>query len=390
MKRACIVLPTFNESENIKILLPLIFREADRIPSHELHVLVVDDNSPDGTADTVRELMDRFPNLHLLGGEKRGLGEAYKRGMAHALKNLAPDLILQMDADLQHSPKLIPLFVNLAENGFSLVIGSRFILGGSTPDFSFKRKMLSRVGNGMLRFLGGMPPIRDCTSGFRCIKAALLGKCDLSQLSTRGYSFQSSLLFELIRNGARVIEVPITFADRRIGESKLSLDDQVEFLLNVFRIRFRKSEEFIKFLLVGASGVAVNLGFYVLFSRAMGIPLEVASPLAIEISIISNFLLNSVFTFGKRSPVNGLKKRFLHFHLVAGAAGLVNYSILLLLVKSFGLWDIAANLAGIACATLVNYFLNSRWTWKELEETGVFAIDRVKDEKGTGFVKRDA
>jgi dolichol-phosphate mannosyltransferase len=379
MKRACIVLPTFNESENLKLLLPLIFQEADRIPSHELHVLVVDDNSPDGTADIVRELMDRVPNLHLLSGEKRGLGEAYKRGMAHALETLAPDLILQMDADLQHSPKLIPLFVNLTENGFSLVIGSRFILGGSTPDFSFKRKMLSRVGNGMLRFLGGLPPIRDCTSGFRCIKAELLGKCDLSQLSTRGYSFQSSLLFELIRNGARVIEVPITFADRRIGESKLSLDDQIEFLLNVFRIRFRKSEEFIKFLLVGASGVAVNLGFYVLFSRALQISLEVASPLAIEVSILSNFLLNSVFTFGKRSPVNGLKKRFLRFHLVAGAAGLVNYSVLLLLVKSFGLWDIAANLAGIACATLVNYFLNSRWTWKELEQTGVFAIDRVKD-----------
>ncbi len=378
MKRACIVLPTFNESENLKLLLPQIFQEADRIPSHELHVLVVDDNSPDGTADTVRELMGSFPNLHLLSGEKQGLGEAYKRGMAHALETLAPDLILQMDADLQHSPKLIPLFVNLAENGFSLVIGSRFILGGSTPDFSFKRKMLSRVGNGMLRFLGGLPPIRDCTSGFRCIKADLLGKCDLSQLSTRGYSFQSSLLFELIRNGARVIEVPITFADRRIGESKLSLDDQVEFLFNVFRIRFRKSEEFIKFLLVGASGVAVNLGFYVFFSRIAGLPLEVASPIAIEISIISNFLLNNAFTFGKRSSANGLRKRFLRFHVVAGAAGVVNYSVLLLLAKSFGMWDIAANLAGIACATLVNYFLNSRWTWKELEEKGVFAIDREK------------
>lgn len=375
-KRMCIVLPTFNEIDNLQLLLPQLFHGADRITSHELHVLVVDDNSPDGTADTVREQMESFPNLHLLCGEKRGLGEAYKRGMAHALETLAPDLILQMDADLQHSPRLIPLFVSLAENGFSLVIGSRFILGGSTPDFSFKRKMLSRVGNGMLRFLGGMPPIRDCTSGFRCIKADLLAKCDLSQLSTRGYSFQSSLLFELIRNGARVIEVPITFADRVRGQSKLSFQDQIEFLLNVFRIRFRKSEEFIKFLLVGASGVVVNLGFYVLFSRGMGISLELASPLAIEISIISNFLLNSVFTFGKRSSVNGLKKRFLRFHLVAGVAGLVNYSILLLLVKSFGLWDIPANLAGIACATLVNYFLNSRWTWKELDETGTFAIDK--------------
>ena len=374
--RVCIVLPTYNERENLKILLPQIFQEQRRMAGRELHVLVVDDNSPDGTAAAVMEMAAEHPGLHLLTGEKRGLGEAYKRGMAHAMAHLAPDLIFEMDADLQHSPRLIPLFVNLAENGFSLVIGSRFVLGGSTPDFSFKRRMLSRVGNWMLRFLGGMPPIRDCTSGFRCIKAELLGKCDLSQLSTRGYSFQSSLLFELIRNGARVIEVPITFADRQIGESKLSMEDQVEFLLNVFRIRFRKSEEFIKFLLVGASGVAVNLGFYVLFSRGVGLPLEVASLIAIEISIISNFLLNNSFTFGKRVSASGLKKRFLRFHLVAGAAGVVNFTILLLLAKTFGLWDIAANLAGIACATLVNYFLNSRWTWKELEETGTFAIDR--------------
>jgi dolichol-phosphate mannosyltransferase len=373
-RKACIVLPTYNERDNVVLLLPLIFAQASRIPSHELHVLIVDDNSPDGTAQAVREMLDTYPHLHLLQGEKKGLGEAYKRGIAHALRTLDPDLIFQMDADLQHSPDLIPLFVTLAENGFSLVIGSRFAIGGSTPGFSLRRRTLSRIGNTLLRVLGGLPSLRDCTSGFRCIKASLLAECDLGQLSTRGYSFQSSLLFELIRSGAKVIEVPIEFPDRRHGESKLSLQDQVEFLLNIFRIRFRKSEEFCKFAMVGGSGVFVNLGLYIAFSRGLGFPLELSSALAIELSIISNFILNNAFTFNRRNLVNGLRQRFLRFHLAAGAAGLVNFSIFLMLVRGMELWDIPANLIGIACATVVNYVLNSRWTWKET------ALDEVLDE----------
>lgn len=369
MKRACIVLPTYNEAENVEILIPQIFAEAAHLHDYELHVLVVDDNSPDGTADIIRGLAHNYKNLHLLMGDKKGLGDAYKRGMSHAIETLAPDLIFEMDADLQHSPKLIPLFVTLADNGFSLVIGSRFALGGSTPNFSFRRVLLSRVGNWMLRFLGGLPPIRDCTSGYRCIKTELLNRCDLSHLSTRGYSFQSSLLFELVRNGAHVIEIPITFPDRTRGESKLALRDQVEFLLNVFRIRFRKSEEFIKFAMVGASGVLVNLGFYILFSRGWNWPIELASPVAIELSIISNFVLNNSFTFDKRNALHGLKGKFLRFHMAAGIAGIVNYALFMFLVQSLDVWDILANLMGIASGTLVNYFINSRWTWVSVART---------------------
>lgn len=372
-RKACIVVPTYNERKNIAVLIPLIFDQAARIPTHELHVLVVDDKSPDGTAEAVRHLSATYPNLHLLEGEKNGLGEAYKRGMAHAQRTLHPELIFQMDADLQHPPELIPLFITLAENGFTLIIGSRFAIGGSTPNFSFRRRTLSRIGNTLLRVLGGLPALRDCTSGYRCIKADLLTGCDLGQLSTRGYSFQSSLLFEMIRAGARVIEVPIEFPDRRHGESKLTFRDQVEFLLNVFRIRFRKSEEFCTFALVGGSGVVVNLGLYLALSRGLSFPLELASALAIELSIISNFVLNNAFTFRRRNPTNCLGKRFLRFHLAAGAAGFLNFTTFFLLVRGLGLWDIPANLIGIACATVINYVLNSRWTWKEAALDDIFA-----------------
>ncbi|TVM33700.1 glycosyltransferase family 2 protein [Oceanidesulfovibrio marinus] len=365
MQRAVIVLPTYNEAENVAVLLPRIFARQEEIPSHELHVLVVDDSSPDGTADVVRAMMADNPNIHLISGRKKGLGEAYKRGFRHALDTLDPDLILEMDADLQHDPAMLPVFIDLARHGFSLVIGSRFALGGSTPNFSLRRRAISLLGNWMLRFMGGLPPIRDCTSGFRCIKADLIRKCDLSFLSTKGYSFQSSLLFELIRNQARVIEVPIVFPDRISGKSKLSFADQSEFLLNIFKIRFRKSEEFLTFSAVGASGVVVNLGIYTLLTRSVGAPLEIASPVAIELSIIWNFLLNNVLTFRKRASEASFRTRFIRFHVVAGIAGVVNYAILLLLARGLGLWDIGSNLVGIGFGVLVNYFLNSRWTWRE-------------------------
>lgn len=238
--RCCIVLPTYNEAPNVPLLIPAIFAQARRIASHELHVLVVDDDSPDGTQDAVRALMTDNPCLGLIRGDKVGLGDAYKRGIRHALDRLAPELLFEMDADLQHDPALLPLFVTLCVHGFDLVIGSRFAPGGNTPDFSLRRRMLSRTANWMVRVIGGIPRIRDCTSGFRCIRAGLLRRCDLSGLSSRGYSFQASLLCELIRQGARVVEIPISFPDRIHGSSKLALRDQLEFLVNVPRIRWRR------------------------------------------------------------------------------------------------------------------------------------------------------
>ena len=361
-------MPTYNEAQNIPIIIPRIFEEAKKIETHEVHVLIVDDNSPDGTQEAVRSHMEKIPNLHLITGEKKGLGEAYKRGFDHAIKELDPDLIFEMDADLQHSPTLLPLFISLANHGFSLIIGSRFAPGGSTPNFSMWRRFQSLFGNSLIRFLGGLPRIHDCTSGYRCIKTELIKKCDLSFLSTRGYSFQSSLLFELLRNGARVIEIPIEFPDRVHGKSKLSFRDQVEFLVNIGKIRFRKSEEFIKFCVVGGSGVFVNMGIYVLMTRLMGFVYYIASPIAIELSVLSNFTWNDIWTFKKREASAPWIKRLVRFHVVASVAGLVNYLALLGLVSVLGVWDVLANLIGIGLGMLVNYFMNSLWTWKEIKK----------------------
>ncbi len=239
MPVACVILPTYNEVENVTQVIPAVFRQAAKISdSHDLHVLVVDDDSPDGTYNTVQKLQREYKNLHLIGGMKRGLGDAYKRGIKYALKYISPDVIIQMDADGQHDPEKLPQFIALSNSGFNLVIGSRLAPGGDTPDFSLWRKFLSHFGNWLIRNLGGVRKIHDCTSGFRCIRANVVKECDLSRLSTRGYSFQSSLLCEMMRHNATCVEVPILFKPRLHGNSKLTFRDQLEFLLNIVKIRF--------------------------------------------------------------------------------------------------------------------------------------------------------
>jgi dolichol-phosphate mannosyltransferase len=362
--KACVILPTYNEAENVVSLVPRIFAQVDEIPTHDLHVLVVDDNSPDGTQQAVRTLMAKYPNLHLLTGPKRGLGEAYKRGMDYALGELAADIVLEMDADGQHDPSLIPVFAYLATHDISLVIGSRFAPGGATPDFALRRRVLSLVGNWMLRVLGGLPGIHDCTSGYRCIRTDVLRRCDLRRLATRGYSFQSSLLCELLRNHARVVEIPMVFQHRAHGQSKLRWRDQVEFLGNVVRLRLRRSGEFFRFALVGLSGALVNLGCYLLLERKVGLDFALASPPAIELSILSNFLLNDLWTFRRRRTAYSLSRRLLRFHAAAALAGAVNYGVFLTLVAALHAYDVLANLAGILIGLLINYAVNSLWTWQ--------------------------
>ena len=207
----CFVLPTYNEEKNIQQTLEGIFSNQILVPSCRFRVLVVDDNSSDGTQKEVTRLIAKYPDLHMITGDKKGLGDAYKRGFLYALSSFRPDFVFQMDSDGQHDPKLIPAFIEQINAGYSLVVGSRFVEGGSTPDFSFSRKFISRLGNLLVRYAGGVRHIRDCTSGYRCISSSYLERCNLGFLSTRGYSFQSSLICELVMQGAKCKEIPITF-----------------------------------------------------------------------------------------------------------------------------------------------------------------------------------
>ena len=362
--KICFVLPTYNEEENIENIIQQILKEEKNQSKHTFSILVVDDNSTDETQTIVQRYISLNSKVHLVTGQKKGLGDAYKRGFKFALNDLKADLIFQMDSDGQHDASLIPDFVSYIEEGKDVVIGSRFIDGGTTPDFSFSRLLMSKVGNLLVRYVGGIAQVKDCTSGYRAIRASYLKELDFSYLSTRGYSFQSSLICDLAWRGADISEIPIEFSSRQGGDSKLALRDQIEFLLNIPRLGFRNLEDFMKYSLVGVSGVFVNLGLYFLLTRYYEISELVAPLIAIESALISNFILNNFWTFGKRITQSRIRVKFVKFHIVSGFSALINYSAFLTLFLVFGLYDILANLIGIGLAAIVNYLINSNWTWK--------------------------
>ena len=363
--KICFVLPTYNEEENIENIIQQILKEEKNQSKHTFSILVVDDNSTDETQTIVQRYISLNSKIHLVTGQKKGLGDAYKRGFKFALNDLKADLIFQMDSDGQHDTSLIPHFVSYIEEGKDVVIGSRFIDGGTTPDFSFSRLLMSKVGNLLVRYVGGITQVKDCTSGYRAIRASYLKELDFSYLSTRGYSFQSSLICDLAWRGADISEIPIEFSSRQGGDSKLALRDQIEFLLNIPRLGFRNLEDFMKYSLVGVSGVFVNLGLYLFLTRYYEISEVVAPLIAIESALVSNFILNNFWTFGKRITQSRIRVKFVKFNLVSGFSALINYSAFLTLFLVFGLYDILANLIGIGLAAIVNYLINSNWTWKD-------------------------
>ena len=225
-----IIIPTYNERANIAPLLDALQEQFATI-EHDMCVLVVDDNSPDGTQGAVRERMRRMLKLELITGEKQGLGKAYIRGMKHVLRAADADAVFEMDADLSHKPEDVPRLIAALETGADFVIGSRYVSGGSIPrEWGLLRRWNSRLGNLVARYLAGIYRVKDCTAGFRAIRTSLLSRIDLDNLRVQGYAFQIALLYEAVIRKARIVEVPVEFIDRREGESKLGLDDIREFL----------------------------------------------------------------------------------------------------------------------------------------------------------------
>lgn len=361
-----IILPTYNERDNIEQIITAIQSQREFIPC-SLKILVVDDNSPDGTAKVVKRLQNTQSNIHLLSGEKQGLGAAYIKGMTHAIDVLNADVVYEMDADFSHDPKDIPRLFKELEKGANFVIGSRYVEGGSIPkEWGLFRKLNSWLGNFVARYLAGIYRVRDCTAGFRAIRVSLLNEIQLKKLNVKGYAFQVSLLHEATLCDATIKEIPVHFTERQIGASKLGLSDIIEFIGNAAWIRFRTSKTFLKFAIVGASGVAVNLFSFSLFLN-MGVNKFIASPLAIEVSIISNFLFNNYWTFRERKTNDRTRIKGLKFNIVSLLALAISYSTFIALSFAFPNTNPHIHqLIGILPATFINYFLNSYWTFKHV------------------------
>ena len=228
--KTLIISPTYNERKNIKQLVDMVIGE-----NPELHLLIVDDNSPDGTGEKVKKLQTEYKNLFLETRlKKSGLGTAYIFGFKWALEKKY-DNIIQMDADLSHNPKDLPRMVNNLQK-YDLVIGSRYIKGISVVNWPLRRLMLSYGANAYSRVITGMP-IMDGTGGFKAWKSSVLSSIDLDSVKSQGYSFQIEMNFRAWVKKFNIKEIPIIFSDRTIGQSKMSKTIVYEAIFMVWRLR---------------------------------------------------------------------------------------------------------------------------------------------------------
>lgn len=231
MERSVIIMPTYNERENLRAIVARIF---EVLP--ETHILVVDDNSPDGTGEVADEMAGRDERVFVLHRQgKLGLGTAYIAGFKWGIEK-GYDLIWEMDSDFSHDPKYLPDLMEAMHNGADLAIGSRYVLGGGTENWGLFRKILSRGGGTYARIILGMQ-VQDLTAGFRCYRREVLQAISLDEVRSEGYSFQIEMAYRTHKAGFRMVEVPIVFVDRRVGQSKMSGNIVWEAIWRVWRLR---------------------------------------------------------------------------------------------------------------------------------------------------------
>ncbi|MFZ1979506.1 MAG: polyprenol monophosphomannose synthase [Bacteroidota bacterium] len=232
MKRALVIIPTYNEAENIQKIIPRILEEDDC-----LQVLVVDDNSPDGTAGLVKKIQKQNKRVHIIERRgKMGLGTAYVAGFKYGIQE-GFDYILEMDADFSHDPDALPVLLKKAED-HDLVIGSRYFNGVNVVNWPMRRLLLSYFANIYTRIITGIP-VHDATGGFKCYKRAVLQSLNLDSIKSNGYSFQIETNFLAWKKGFTILEVPIVFVDRRAGVSKMSKHIVHEAALMVWKLKFK-------------------------------------------------------------------------------------------------------------------------------------------------------
>jgi len=338
MKKAVIIIPTYNEAYDIEKIVESVFSITSKINNWQFTVLVIDSTSPDGTSQIVEGLKKKHKNLVLIKTKKEGLGKAYMTGFTYALEKLEADLLFEMDADFSHDPSVLPEFVRKIDEGADFVIGSRYRKGGSIPaDWGMNRKIYSVLGNLIIR-LGFMKlKISDWTSGYRAIRSWVI-KSSLSYIqNSTGYVFQVALLEKAVKLHARVEEIPINFVDRKYGVSKLNSGQYIKNTL----LYVLTHSSFIKYVLVGGSGFIIDFGLsYLMIERVhTQFPVWLATIMSAEVAIIWNFIWNNYWTFSHKK-VGHKSHEFLtslgKFNIVALGSILIQAGLIELCVRSFG------------------------------------------------------
>lgn len=334
------MLATFNEKDNVGPMIETLEKIAKKCPDYEFVTLVVDSHSPDGTGEVVKEIAKKKKNVYLLE-TPRGLGVSLINGYRYAVEKLKADIVIPNDCDFQWDPELIPEMLEKINEGYDVVVPSRHVKGAG-ESFTGFRKLTHFISNDLLNgYWAGIHEVKDKAGNFKTIRVKnILEKVNLDKLNVRGFVIQSTMIYELSKTGAKFVEIPAVFGKRRAGESKVGFSTQfikdiIETFKNSTRIRFERSPgllKFIKFGIVGGFGFSINFFGLMLFNRLFKVfpwPIGVinfwANALASEISIISNFCWNNLWTFAREKITSPkmLLSKFAAFNLTSIFGGII-------------------------------------------------------------------
>ncbi|HOK03383.1 MAG TPA: glycosyltransferase family 2 protein [Spirochaetota bacterium] len=361
MEKVSIIVPTFKEAENI----PELTRQIDvalKKTKYKYEIIIVDDNSQDGIDQKVKELEKNYPVKLKIRLNEKGLSSAVIAGFELA----SGEIFLVMDADLSHPPEKIPEMLDkISKENFDFVIGSRFVKGGSAEHFNIFRTLNALVSRMIAR---PFTSVKDPMAGFFAFKSSLLEQ--KVKLNPLGFKIGLELLVKL--NPRRVTEIPIQFQERLYGKSKLTLKQQILYLIHIwrlFRFKFRTLSEFIVFSLIGASGMVVDLSFVFISYDILNLNFRVARVIGFVFALTSNFMLNRKFNFPKNG--HGIIKQYIRFFIVSLTGFAVNWTISVYLYETrpfFNKYYLLAAFLGILGGLSVNFLGSKFYVFKQVKE----------------------
>jgi dolichol-phosphate mannosyltransferase len=382
-----VVIPTYNESQSILKMVDYLFDKTfPDIKGWQCHVLVVDGNSPDGTAKIITGALKKYPNLHLLKEKKKsGIGSAYVKGFRYAMTQLKADVVIEMDGDFQHPPATIPVMLKKIDQGFDYILGSRKIKGGSNPKgWGFKRLFFSEIGGLVARLILFFPSfkffrITDPTTGLKASRVkGFVDTLDMDNLYSRSFAYKLEFLFRMIQLEARVVEIPLKFGLRGAGESKITTNTPKDILRTAILLRLSdpNTRRLVKFAIIGGVGFCVNIFGAMLFKgtifsaiASIGLKNSLSNALAAELAITSNFIGNNLWTFAARQITSPLQiiVKFLTFNLSSLFSGIVVPSTFIYILSyAFGDHLLIYQLIAIFGFTIpFNWFIYNRVIWKK-------------------------
>ncbi|MCX6742269.1 MAG: glycosyltransferase family 2 protein [Candidatus Pacearchaeota archaeon] len=351
-----IVIPIKNEAKNLDCLVKTI----SMLKLGAYQIIFIDDNSLDGTLECLKSLSKKYPIKYVIRKNQTGYGSALKLGLEKVRKS---EIVVTTDGDLSYDLKKIPELIkriNKKGEENDIVIGSRYVPGGKIKNWPFSRILISKLLK-LFVSLTLNTNVKDNTSGCRAYSKKAINKI-LPEIKSNGYSILEEILFIAKKKGLKVVEIPITFQDRTKGKSKAKiLKEGAGLIKTVAALRKRSIIRFLKFLIVGASGIIVNEGLLYILTEKGHLHYLLSGIISIEISILSNFFLNDAWTF--RDKRDGyFFNRLMKFNFARALTLIINLGISWSFTL-FGLNYLIANLIGIAVATLLAYSLSNSWVW---------------------------